>query len=274
VADLIPNFAFPIPFLVICELLGLPDEDRDTFRKVANARFDVSKGSKIAFGAASRSREFFLDVVRRQRVEPGDGLIGAILTELGDSIDDVTLSGLADGVFLGGVESSATMLTLGTLVLLEHPAEIQAMLAGGPAAAVAVVDELLRYLAVVQVAFPRFAKSDMTIAGRDVKAGDVLICSLSGANRDPALGADLDRFDPHRGPTSHMAFGHGFHRCVGAELAKMELRAAYPALFSRFPELRLQGKVDSLKYRKLSLVFGIESLPVHLGQSVGTDSLS
>jgi len=116
----------------------------------------------------------------------------------------------------------------------------------------------------VQIAFPRFPKHDVEVGGRTVSKGDVVICQLAGANRDGAqrVGEDLDTFDPARTPASHLAFGHGFHRCVGAELARMELRAAFPALARRFPELTLA--TDKLDYREMSIVFGLESLPVRL----------
>ena len=190
------DFAFPVPFLVICELLGLPDDERDTFRALASARFDVTKGGAGAFGAISGSREYLMDFTRRQRIDPGDGLVGQIIREHGDEIDDFDLAGLADGVFTGGLETSASMLALGTAVLLEHP-EHYRRLASDPGTASAVVEELLRYLGVVQVAFPRFAKADMEVAGRRIRAGDVVMCHLAAAGRDPRVGAD-DRFDPHR----------------------------------------------------------------------------
>ena len=160
-------FAFPIPFMVICELLGLPPEDREEFRRIGVARFDVSKGGVGAFGAASESRDFLLAATRKQRESPGDGLIGTIIKELGDDIDDITLSGLADGVLLGGYETTANTLALGTLVLLQSP-EGAAVMHEGDAAVAGVVEELLRYLSVVQVAFPRFARQDMEILGQHV----------------------------------------------------------------------------------------------------------
>ncbi|MGH8880532.1 MAG: cytochrome P450, partial [Stackebrandtia sp.] len=126
------------------------------------------------------------------------------------------------------------------------------------------VEELLRYLTVVQVAFPRFATEDLEIAGVRIEAGDIVMCSLSGANRDPVLGADMDGFDPTRPTTSHLAFGHGIHRCIGAELARMELRVAYPALVARFPRMRLAGPADELPFRYASIVYGVDSLPVLL----------
>jgi cytochrome P450 len=127
------------------------------------------------------------------------------------------------------------------------------------------VEEVLRYLTVVQVAFPRFARADVEVAGVQIAKGDVVIVSLSAGDRDPALGENLNVVDPHRPPTSHLAFGHGVHRCIGAELARMELRAAYPALLRRFPAMRLATPSEDLNYRKVSIVYGVETLPVVLG---------
>ena len=258
VVDLVEHFAFPIPFLVICELLGLPDEERETFRQLGSARFDVSIGGSGVFGAVSGSRQFLKEATARQRLDPGDGLIGQIVREHGDEINDFDLAGLADGVFTGGLETSASMLGLGTAVLLDHPDDY-ARIAHDPQAAERAVEELLRYLSVVQVAFPRFPKHDVEIAGTTVSKGDVVICHLAGANRD---GAGLDGFDAGRKPTSHLAFGHGFHRCVGAELARMELRTAFPAIARRFPGLAVAA--DRLDYREMSIVYGLERLPVRL----------
>jgi cytochrome P450 len=273
-ADLVEHFAGPIPFLVICDLLGLPDEDREQFQQYGQARFDVTQGGIGSLGAVSESRQFLLDAVKRQRDAPGDGLIGKLIQEHGGEIDDFDLGGLADGVFTGGFETSASMLALGAMVLTQHPEEF-AWLRTDDAAVDPMVEELLRYLSVVQIAFPRFARDDLELYGNQVEAGDVVIFSLSGANRDATsagnsghsdeqAGEDnsLERFDPHRLSAPHYAFGHGFHRCIGAELARMELRAAYPALVRRFPKLRLAVDPAELNFRKLSIVYGVESLPV------------
>jgi cytochrome P450 len=262
VVDLVEHFAAPIPFLVICELLGLPEEDRAGFQALGHARFDVSGGGIGTLGAVSESREFLLEAVRKQKHHPGDGLIGKIVEERGD-LDELDLAGLADGVFTGGFETSASMIALGALALLQTPGAFA--LLHDDAAVDGVVEELLRYLAVVQISFPRFAKQTMVLYGNTIAAGDVVVCSLSGANRDAALGDAMDRFDPLRPPTPHFAFGHGFHRCIGAELARMELRAAYPALVRRFPRMSLAADPAELTFRKLSIVYGVEALPVHLG---------
>lgn len=262
--DLAKHLAFPVPFQTICALLGLDYEDRDAFAKLGSARFDATLGGAAAFGAVSEQREFLFDAVARQRLDPGPGLLGQIIRERGDAISDVDLAGLADGIFTGGFETTAGMIALGTIVLLRDPEHAAMVRTGSPDQVDRVVDELLRYLSVVQVAFPRFAKQDMELFGQHIQKGDVLLASLSGANRDPAAaGADPEGFDPFRVPRSaHLAFGHGIHRCIGAELAKMELRTVLPRLLQRFPDLGLAKPEEELNFRRLSFVYGVEDLPV------------
>ncbi|KHL12509.1 cytochrome P450 [Mumia flava] len=262
--DLVADFAFAVPFLVICELLGLPDESRDEFFALGSARFDVSQGGVGSFGAISDSRVFLMDATKAQRDNPGDGLIGKLIEQVGDEISDYDLGGLADGVFTGGHETTASTIALGAMVLM-NDGEARRRLIADATFADAVVEEMLRYLTVVQIAFPRFAKEDHALFGRQIRKGDVVVCSLSGSNRDGRTGADLESFNPHRDwPVSHVAFGHGFHRCVGAELARMELRAAYPKLFQRFPNLRMACSPAELQFRQRSIVYGVERLPVRL----------
>jgi cytochrome P450 len=263
VVDLVPEFAFPIPFFVICELLGLPAEDRERFRQLGNARFDLSEGGAGTFGAMSETHDFLLGAVRRQRSAPGDGIIGGLIRDHGDDISDLELAGLVDGVFTGGYETSASMLALGTLALLRNPEAFE-LIRTDDDAVDGVVDELLRYLSVVQISFPRFARQDMQLFGCSVKANDVVVCSLSGANRDEVFGALPDRFDPRRSGRAHLAFGHGFHRCIGSELARMELRTALRWLARRFPDMALAVDPSELRFRDLSIVYGVQSLPVRL----------
>ena len=260
--DLWHEFALPIPSLTICELLGVPYDDRAEFQKASTARFDMAAGGKNSLGAMSQSVSYLLDLIARQRSAPGDGLLGSLIREHGSDIDDLELAGLADGVLTGGLETSASMLALGALVLMDNPAAADAIRDGEPVDPF--VEELLRYLTVVQVAFPRFATRDITIGGVEITAGDGVVCSLSGANRDDKLGAGMDHFDPTRPAGPHLAFGHGIHRCIGAELARMELRTAYPALVRRFPGMHLAAEPTQLRFRDASIVYGLESLPVYL----------
>ena len=191
-------------------------------------------------GAVGESREFLFAECARQRTDPGPGLIGQIIREHGDEISDFDLGGLADGAFTGGLETSASMLALGTVVLLGRP-ELYAGLVTDPASVTPVVEELLRHLSVVQVAFPRFTKAETTVAGHRIRKGSCVLVHLPAVDRDPRAFPVGDGLDPSRASASHLAFGYGFHRCVGAELARMELRAAYPALARRFPDLSPRG---------------------------------
>jgi cytochrome P450 len=259
--DLVEEFALPIPSLVICELLGVPYDDRGEFQRLSMARFDLFGGATASLGAISESLRYLLGVVKKQRADPGDGLLGMIIKEHGDDVEDIELAGLADGVLTGGFETTASMLALGALVLLQDRDSFK-LIHDDDAAVHDFVEELLRYLTVVQVAFPRFAREDMTVGGVEIAKGDVVVVSLAGADRDPALGPDLERVDPTRAATSHLAFGYGVHRCIGAELARMELRAAYPALVRRFPSMRLAE--EDLNFRKVSIVYGLDRLPVHV----------
>nr|WP_245599387.1 cytochrome P450 [Nakamurella lactea] len=265
--DLVELFSLPIPSLAICELLGVPYADRDAFQRLSVARFDLFAGAGASLGAISESLDYLMGVVAQQRKDPGDGLLGMIIREHGDAIDDRELAGLADGILVGGFETTASMIALGALVLLQDHTT-RDLIRTDPDAIGPFVEELLRYLTVVQVAFPRFAREDCEVAGVRIGAGDVVLVSLSGADRDPALTdgeGNLDLVDPQRAPTKHLAFGYGAHRCIGAELAKMELRIAYPALVRRFPTARLAVDPSDLKYRQTSIVYGVEKLPVILG---------
>lgn len=266
--DLATHLAFPVPFNTICSLLGLSVDERTRFAELGSARFDAMNGAASAFGAVSAQREFIHEAVKRQRIEPGPGLLGQIIQQEGDAIDDWELTGLADGVFTGGYETTAGMISLSTIVLLRDRKYIDEVTSGDKERLDAVIEELLRYLSVVQVAFPRFAKEDMELFGHQIKKGDVLLSSLSAANRDPEVfGADAGEFNPLRIPSSgHLAFGHGIHRCIGAELARMELRIVLPRIFERFPNIQLAVDESDLEFRQMSFVFGLESLPVRLNQ--------
>ena len=265
-ADLAREVSFPVPFETICELLGLDSADRDAFARLGGQRFDATGGGAAAFGAVSAQRRILVDAVHHQRQDPGPGLIGQILRDEGDGVSDDDLAGLADGIVTGGYETTAGMISLSTLVLLRDPEHLALVRDGSREDVERAIEELLRYISVVQVSFPRFAKRAMELRGQRIEAGGVVIASISGANRDPAwAGPDAERFDPHRVPPSgHLAFGHGVHRCVGAELARMELRIVLPALLRRFPDLALAVPERDLRFRQLSFVFGVEELPVTL----------
>ncbi|MBB3732807.1 cytochrome P450 [Nonomuraea dietziae] len=259
--DLVEMFALPIPSLVVCELLGVPYDERSDFLRLSTDRFDFSAGPEASLDAVNESMAFLTELAVRERKNPGEGLLGQLVRDHGDEISDKELAGFADGLLTGGHDTSTSMLALGTLWLLENPDELAKVREGGEHVS-KVVEELLRYMTVVQVAFPRFAREDLELGGQRIAKGEMVLCSLTAANRDPSLGADMDRVDPLRDAPSHLAFGHGIHRCIGAPLAQMEMRIAYPALLRRFPSLRLAVPYDEVPFRELAIVYGVKELPV------------
>jgi cytochrome P450 len=265
--DLAARFGFAVPFGVICDLLGMPDVDREEFRRHGAARFDLRDGGARIFDTATGTRQFLIDLVAAERRSPHlpDGLVARMVAEHGPDFDDVELGGLADGVFLGGYETSASMLTLGTWVLLQHPDAWAALQRGERAEVDRVVEELLRFVCPVQVAFPRIARREVRVGDQRVRTGDIVVVSLTGAGRDPARHVDPSRFDPTSASAGTLAFGHGLHRCLGAELARMELRTALVALARRFPDLALACDPQDLRFTELAIVHGLEALPVRLG---------
>jgi cytochrome P450 len=263
-ADLVDLFAMPVPSLVICELLGVPYADREGFQALSTARFDLGDDSPL--DVIGTSLDYLQTLVVKERANPGDGLLGMLIREHGDEISDRELAGLADGLLTGGHETPAASLSLGALALLQSPEYFAAL---GDADEVTVhraVEELLRYLTVVQVAFPRFSRTEVEIGGQQIPAGALVLVSLSAADRDALLGSgaapSMESFFPTRPTTSHLAFGYGIHRCVGAELARIELRIAFPALARRFPTMRPAVPMEELKFRNSSIVYSAETMPV------------
>ena len=258
--DLVESFALPIPSLVICELLGIPYADRADFQRRSNIRLDMSLPIEYRMEVEAEGLEYMAKLVAEQRRDPDEDMIGMLIREHGDGITDRELSGLADLLLLAGHETTSNMLGLGTLLLLRNPEQLA--FARDPRNIDQAVEEMLRYLSIVRTVIPRLARKDVELGGQKISAGEVVICSVPAANRDPVLDPSADEFDVTRRISAHLAFGHGLHHCLGAPLARMEMRLAFPALFERFPTLRLAIPVEDVKYRAFSFVFGVAALPL------------
>jgi len=258
--DLVQAFALPVPSLVICELLGVPYADRADFQRQSKVLSDVTIGAEAQGVALMGLRAHLTELVRRLRSEPGDSLLGALVRDHGDVLPDEELVGIGTLLLFAGHETTANMLSLGTLVLLRHPDQLT-RLRDDDGLAERAVEELMRYLSIVHSGVIRTATQDVTIGGTAIKAGDAVVCSLSSANRDESVTGEPDTFDITREPTSHVGFGHGVHHCLGAPLARMEMRVAYPALLRRFPALRLAVPFEQVAFGESS-IFGLRSLPV------------
>jgi cytochrome P450 len=260
-ADLVESFALPVPSLVICELLGVPYSDRDTFQERAKVQLDFSASAEDRINALTQMREYMDELVAGKLPHPGDDLLGMLIREHGSELTATELAGIAQLLLLAGHETTANMLATGTLVLLENPGQL-ALMRDDPDAVNDAVEELLRYLSVVQSGLPRSVVAEVTIGGQDLAPGDLIFSSLPMANRSPSLADDPGRLDLTRAPSPHVAFGHGIHHCLGAPLARMEMRAGFPALLRRFPGLRLAVPASEVEFRELTAVHGVRSLPV------------
>ena len=264
--DLVAAFAYPLPIAVICELLGVPDADRDAFRGwtgplVAGAMAGLEAYSVAATALIGYSRE----LIARKRREPADDLLSALVA-VRDGADALTENELTSMVFLlmiAGHETTVNLISNGALALLQHPEQL-AELRARPERIGATVEELLRYDGPLQSGVPVVAAAPTEIAGVAIPAGDVVVVSLLAANRDPARGADAGRLDVTRPDPAHLAFGHGVHHCLGAPLARVEGRIALGTLSARFPDVRLAVPVDRLARYPGLLMNGLTALPVRL----------
>jgi oxidation protein CepF len=258
-ADLISEFARPVPLAVLCELLGVPRDDRADFARRLRAHLD--RGQRATPGARTSLHSYLAGLVARQRRQPDEDFLGMLVREHGTELSDAELTGISFLLLLAGLDNVAGMIGLGTLLLLEHPGQL-ALLRDQPGLADQGVEEMLRYLSVTHAPTPRVAVQEVSVAGQTVAAGERVICSIPAANRDAELGPALDRFDITRPPVPHVAFGHGIHHCLGAPLARLELRIALPALLRRFPGLRLAVPPAEVRFRPLTPAYGVRALPV------------
>ncbi|MFI7444841.1 cytochrome P450 [Nonomuraea indica] len=255
-ADLVETFTQPVPALMICELLGVPYEDRDRLQSFTRALSDTAGAQYAAFVELGA---YLLELALAKRAEPTDDLLSDLAT--GGELTDEELGGVAAFLLGAGLDTTANMLALGTFALLRNPAQLAA-LRGDPDLVAGAVEELLRYLSVAATGM-RGVLEDVELGGRQLKAGDTVIIAINAANRDPARFADPDVLDLRRSAAGHLAFGHGVHQCLGQQLARVEMRVAFPALLTRFPTLRLAVPAEDLSLRTdPSQVYGVHSLPV------------
>jgi cytochrome P450 len=260
-ADLVSSFALPVPSFVICELLGVPYADRDEFHHRTRRQLDLSIPLPERLSLGRDARAYMHGLVAGAKASPGEDMLGMLVREHGDELCTDELVGIANLLLVAGHETTANMLGLGTLALLRQPEQL-AMVRDDPAAVEPAVEELLRWLSIVHAGIPRVTTTEVEVAGHRIPAGELVVCSLPAANRDPVLVDDPDRLDITRAPVGHLAFGHGVHHCLGAPLARMEMRIAFPALLRRFPSLALAVPFEEVPFRSFHVVYGLRALPV------------
>jgi cytochrome P450 len=264
-ADLVRDFALPIPSLVICELLGVPYADRERFQHQSTTLVSTDTTREQGQQAYDELSAFLAGLFADKRDHPRDDLFSRLISRgeaTGDPLTTEELVVLGLSLLVAGHETTANMIALSTLVLLDHPEQRDVVLAAPERA----VEELLRYLSVVQFGVLRHATEDVRVGGRAVKAGEWLVAALNSANRDEEPFPAAGKLDFHReSPRTHVAFGFGAHQCLGQQLARVELQEALTRLFRRVPDLRLAVPRESLAYKHNTLVYGVRELPVAWG---------
>ncbi|MGW7516684.1 cytochrome P450 [Streptomyces sp. NPDC054796] len=256
-ADLVTAFAQPVPALMICELLGVPYADRERFQDEVATLFDQTADEEAKGHAYTSLLQYLGELVLAKRAAPTDDLLSDLTTA---DLTDEELAGIGGLLLAAGLDTTANMLALGTFALLGNPAQLDALRAE-PALVDQAVEELLRYLSVADP-LPRSALEDIEVEGRLIRAGESVTISVQAVNRDPHKFPDPDRLDIRRKTTGHLAFGHGIHQCLGQQLARVEMAVAFPALFARFPALRLAVPPGEVPLRDRANIYGVVSLPV------------
>ncbi|MFB4304483.1 cytochrome P450 [Actinomadura sp. GTD37] len=265
-ADLVEAVALPIPSLVVCELLGIPYADHEFFQSLALVLLDRSSTPEQLKDTLGQLRSYMHGLLAAKRDDPGDD----ILTKLaragagdgaGHELSDDDLAITAQTVLSAGHETTANMIALGTLVLLENPAALDDLRAD-PALWPGAVEELLRYLSISDLVSPRAAREDLKIGDAAISAGEGMFVLTGSANRDPAAFTDPDVLDVRRSARGHLAFGSGVHQCLGQNLARAELEITYEALFRRFPGLSLAVPLEDLPFKHRAALFGLNAMPV------------
>ncbi|MEV1246304.1 cytochrome P450 [Nonomuraea sp. NPDC049750] len=262
--DLVEAFALPVPSLVICELLGVPYADHDFFQD--NSKTIINRDADPEQRAAALGRlAGYLDTLLGEKLaSPGDDLLSGLTERVKTGeLSQRDAAGIGVLLLIAGHETTANMIALGTLALLEHPDQLA--LLRDPAdqkLVTSAVEELLRYLHITHNGRRRAVLADIEIAGQVIRAGEGLIMANDIGNRDPDAFPDPDRLDLQRDARHHVAFGFGIHQCLGQPLARMELQVVYSTLYRRIPTLRLATDLDQIPFKHDGSVYGVYELPV------------
>jgi cytochrome P450 PksS len=265
-AELVGDYALPVPATVIAELLGVPARDHRRFHRWSNRLVSVSSGRDMfrALPAALAFVRYLRKLIERRRSEPEDDLITALVRaeEAGDKLSEDEVLAMSFLLLVAGHETTVNLISGGTLALLDHP-EQAGVFRRDPSLARLAVEELLRYTSPVELATERYAREDVEVVGTTIPRGGLVLAVIGSANRDERQFEDPDALDITRDPNRHLAFGRGgVHHCLGAPLARMEGQIAISALLRRFPHLRLAVAPETLRWRRGLFLHGLAKLPL------------
>ena len=263
--DLVQAFALPVPSLVICHLLGVPYADHDFFQRRARVLVGRDQTVEAVLAAQDELTEYLDAVIAGKLLEPADDLLSKLAGEhvATGELSRRDAAQMAVLMLIAGHETTANMIALGTLALLEHPDQLAALRdTDDPALIAGAVEELLRYLTITHSGRRRVALQDIEIDGQTIHAGEGIVLASDAANRDEDAFAEADRLDLHRDARGHLAFGFGVHQCLGQPLARVELQIVYGTLYRRLPGLQLAVPFEQIRFKHDSNVYGVYELPV------------
>ena len=265
VVDLVDAFAFPLPVIVICELLGIGDGDRNLFREWTGTTLSSASTPEEQYAASRGVYDYFTSLVESKRREPGDDLVSALIAarDSGDALSEDELIAMLFLLLIAGHETTVNLIASGMLALLLNPGEL-ARLRADPSLLPGAVEELLRYGNPLNHATIRFTAEPTVIGGVEIPAQERVVLATASANTDPGRFPSGSALDLTRDTSGHVAFGYGIHYCLGAPLARLEGEIAFGSLLSAFPDLTLAVPPESLRWRPSSLIHGLETLPVRL----------
>jgi vitamin D3 1,25-hydroxylase len=263
--DLMAEYAFLLPVFVICELLGVPAADRDEFAGWSRTMIDDSTQDE-AMAATGALHAYLGRLIEEKRAAPDDALLSALIevADDGDRLSEEELVAMAMMLLIAGHETTVNLIGNGVLALMTHPGQ-RALLHERPELLPAAVEEFLRWDSPVHSAPVRFAAEDVEYSGVTIPAGAVVTLSLAAANRDPSRFGEAEELRVDRDAGGHVAFGHGLHHCLGAQLARIEGQVAIGTLLQRRPGLALAVDPQELVHRRSTLIRGLQELPVELG---------
>jgi cytochrome P450 len=264
-ADLVRAIGLPVPTLVITRILGAPYEDHEFFQTNSNKAISHESTPEEA-GQAGRALAEYLSALLLEKIaEPADD----VMSEMGVRVKAGGMTHqeaviMSSAILIAGHETSASMISLGTLALLRNPGQLALLRdhSDDPKFVANAVEELLRYLTIVHSGIRRIANEDIELRGTTIRAGDGIIFELAGADYDPAEFPDPMRLDLTRPARSHHAFGYGAHQCLGQSLARVELQVAYGSLYRRIPTLALAVPFEEVPFAMEGVAYGLKSLPV------------
>ncbi len=264
-ADLVRDFALPVPSLVISQLLGVPYGDHEFFQHHSTVGLDARSSEEQKAQAIGALFGYMFELVERKEREPGDDLLSRLITDHVATGELSRETAAMNGMILlqAGHETTASMIALGTVALLEHPEIFELLSRTDDAAVVAnIVEELMRYLTIVHSQVDRVATEELSVGGESIRAGDFLLMNLPAGNWDPEFLDNPADFDATRNAHGHLGFGFGVHQCIGQHLARAEMQIALWTLARRLPGLALAVPADELRFQNEQEIYGIEELPI------------